>query len=228
MEVISLNNIKKVYGKGDARVDALKGVELKVKSGEFIAIMGASGSGKSTLLNIIGCLDKPSEGEYNLNGESITSYSNRKLAKIRNKTFGFVVQYFGLLDEYTVYENVNLPLEYGRTPRKERKKLINEVLKKLGIDHKLKATPKELSGGQNQRVAIARAVVNNPDIILADEPTGALDKKTGEEVMELFKSLNRDGKTVIIVTHDEKIAKQCKRIIKIEDGQIVSDEESAN
>lgn len=223
MEYINLRNIKKTYGKGDAKVAALKDISLKVHIGEFIAIMGASGSGKSTLLNILGCLDKPSEGEYTLNGANITSYSNRKLAKIRNKTFGFVVQYFGLLDDYTVYENVNLPLEYGKTPRRERKKLITAVLEKLGIIQKIKATPKELSGGQNQRVAIARAVVNNPDIILADEPTGALDKKTGEEVMKLFKSLNADGKTVIIVTHDEKIAQQCNRVIKIEDGQIIND-----
>lgn len=223
MVIAELRNITKVYGKAGAKVEALRGINLEIQKGEFIAIMGASGSGKSTLLNILGCLDKATGGEYILNNLNINSYSNRKLAKIRNKTFGFVVQYFGLLDDYNVYENVNVPLEYGRAPRRERKKLIYSVLEKLGIENKVKATPKQLSGGQNQRVAIARAIVNNPDIILADEPTGALDKKTGAEVMQLFKKLNEDGKTVIIVTHDEKIAQQCKRIINIEDGKIISD-----
>lgn len=223
MDLINLKNISKTYGKNDARVEALKEINLTVASGEMLCIMGASGSGKSTLLNIIGCLDKTSSGEYFLKQENINKYSTKGLAKIRNKTFGFVVQYFGLLDDYTVYENIQIPLEYSKTPRKKRKILIENMLDKLKIKDKSNKTPTELSGGQNQRVAIARALINNPDIILADEPTGALDRKTSEEVMDIFKKLNEDGKTIIIVTHDEKIASKCRRIVTLDDGKIISD-----
>lgn len=223
MDLINLKNISKTYGKNDARVEALKEINLTVASGEMLCIMGASGSGKSTLLNIIGCLDKTSSGEYFLKQENINKYSTKGLAKIRNKTFGFVVQYFGLLDDYTVYENIQIPLEYSKTPRKKRKILIENMLDKLKIKDKSNKTPTELSGGQNQRVAIARALVNNPDIILADEPTGALDRKTSEEVMDIFKKLNEDGKTIIIVTHDEKVASKCRRIVTLDDGKIISD-----
>lgn len=223
MEYINLKNISKTYGKNDARVQALKDISLTVNSGEMLCIMGASGSGKSTLLNIIGCLDKPSSGEYILKQENINEYKAKGLAKIRNKTFGFVVQYFGLLDDYTVYENIQIPLEYSKTPRNKRKILIENMLDKLKIKEKSGKTPTELSGGQNQRVAIARALVNNPDIILADEPTGALDRRTSGEVMDIFKKLNDEGKTIIIVTHDEKVASKCKRIVTLDDGKIISD-----
>lgn len=223
MELINLKNISKTYGKNDAMVEALKNIDLIVNSGEMLCIMGASGSGKSTLLNIIGCLDKADQGEYILKQENIIKYSAKNLAKIRNKTFGFVVQYFGLLDDYTVYENIQIPLEYSKTPGKKRKILIESMLDKLNIKEKSGKMPTELSGGQNQRVAIARALVNNPDIILADEPTGALDRKTSEEVMNIFKKLNDEGKTVIIVTHDEKVASKCRRIVILDDGRIISD-----
>lgn len=223
MELINLKNISKTYGKNDAMVEALKNIDLIVNSGEMLCIMGASGSGKSTLLNIIGCLDKADQGQYILKQENIIKYSAKNLAKIRNKTFGFVVQYFGLLDDYTVYENIQIPLEYSKTPGKKRKILIESMLDKLNIKEKSGKMPTELSGGQNQRVAIARALVNNPDIILADEPTGALDRKTSEEVMNIFKKLNDEGKTVIIVTHDEKVASKCRRIVILDDGRIISD-----
>lgn len=221
MNLIQLKKIHKVYGKGEAKVEALKGIDLSIDKGEMIAIMGSSGSGKSTLLNILGCLDKGSDGEYYLKGEDISSFKHRKLAKLRNKTFGFIVQYFALLNELTVWENIKIPLEYSKTSKKESKERIIKILKMLGIEDKIKKHPNELSGGQNQRVAIARALANNPDIILADEPTGALDKKTGKEVMQIFKQLNEQGKTVIIVTHDENVAKECAKTIHIEDGVIV-------
>lgn len=223
MECICLRNVSKTYGKNDARVDALKNINLTVKSGEMLAVMGSSGSGKSTLLNIIGCLDKVSSGEYYLKNSNINSLSKRELARIRNQVFGFIVQYFGLLDDYTAYENIQIPLEYSNVKRKDRKILVNNIMDKLGIKDKIDKTPTELSGGQNQRVAIARAFVNNPDIILADEPTGALDRKNSDEVMNLLLKLNEEGRTVIIVTHDEKIASKCNRIVKIEDGSIVYD-----
>lgn len=223
MEQIILKNVSKTYGKEDAKVEALKNIDLEIRNGEMVAIMGTSGSGKSTLLNIIGCLDIATVGDYYLADENIKSYSERKLAKIRNKTFGFIVQYFGLLDDYTTYENIQIPLEYAKVPRKKRKLLVGNVMDKLKIREKIDKFPTELSGGQNQRVAIARALVNDPNIILADEPTGALDKRNSEEVMDILKNLNHEGKTVIVVTHDEKVAMQCKRIIFIEDGEIISD-----
>lgn len=223
MSFISLKNVSKIYGKDGAKVEALKNVDLNINKGEFISIMGTSGSGKSTLLNILGCLDKSSSGNYFINGIDVVSFSNKKLANIRNKTFGFVVQYFGLIDDFTVFENIQIPLEYSGISKKDRKKLISSVLEDLKISDKIDSTPKELSGGQNQRVAIARALVNNPDVILADEPTGALDKKTAQEIMNILKHLNELGKTIIIVTHDEFIASNCNRIIKIEDGVIIDD-----
>lgn len=225
MTLIRLNNVTKVYGEAATEFQALKDINLNINKGEFICIMGTSGSGKTTLLNIIGCLDKISSGNYFLNETEIGSFKNKELASIRNKVFGFIVQYFGLIDDYTVYENIQIPLEYSRTPRKRRKLLINTVLENLNIIDKINNTPKELSGGQNQRVAIARALVNSPDIILADEPTGALDKKNAQEIMNIFKDLNKSGKTIIIVTHDESIASQCKRVIRIEDGELLEDKE---
>ena len=220
MSLIELKNIKKVYGKGDAKVEALRGIDLSIEKGEMIAIMGASGSGKSTLLNILGFLDKPTEGSYLLNGQSVGKLGDKILARNRNKYVGFVVQNFALIEDYTVFQNIKVPLDYTKISKKEKKQRIVTLLDKMKISDKKDKLPKELSGGQNQRVAIARALVNNPEIILADEPTGALDSKTGEDVMAIFKEFNKEGKTVIIITHDEKIANMCKKIIKIEDGKL--------
>lgn len=221
MELIRLENITKTYGKDDAKTYALNEINLTIDKGEMLAIMGPSGSGKSTLLNIIGCLDKANKGHYYINGNNILTLNNRKLAKLRNKTFGFVVQYFALLNDYTVYQNIEIPLEYSKIKKRTRKDRILNILKMLSIENKINKHPNQLSGGQNQRVAIARAIINNPDIILADEPTGALDKSTGDDVMELFRQLNNQGKTIIIVTHDENVSQKCNRVIKIQDGKII-------
>ena len=223
MGIINLKNINKKFGVKDTEVIALRGVDLEINEGEIIAIVGASGSGKSTLLNIIGTLDKQTTGEYLLENKNLKELNKCDLAKLRNKKFGFVVQHFALINDYTVYENIEIPLEYGKIKGSDRRKKINVVLNKLDIKDKINKKPSQLSGGQCQRVAIARAIVNDPQIILADEPTGALDKKTGEQVMQIFKELNREGKTVIIVTHDVSIAEQCNRIIRIEDGMIIKD-----
>lgn len=220
MSLIEFRNIKKVYGQGDAKVEALKGINLSIEKGEMIAIMGASGSGKSTLLNILGFLDKPTDGSYSLDGQPVDKLGDRILARNRNKFIGFVVQNFALIEDYTVFQNIKVPLDYTKISRKEKKQRIMSLLEKMNISDKKDKLPKELSGGQNQRVAIARALVNNPEIILADEPTGALDRKTGEEVINIFKEFNKEGKTVIIITHDEKVANMCKRTIKIEDGEL--------
>lgn len=219
MNRLELRNITKIYGKNNENY-ALNDVSLSIEKGDFIAIMGPSGSGKSTLLNIIGCLDIPTSGEYIIDNFNVKELNNRKLANLRNSTFGFVVQYFALIDNKSVYDNVKLPLEYAKVKRKDKKEKVLSVLKSLNIDMKLNNIPKELSGGQCQRVAIARALVNEPNIILADEPTGALDSVTGQEVINILKELNKSGKTIIIVTHDEKIAAQADRIIKIIDGKI--------
>lgn len=219
INLIKLHNIKKTYGKGDGIVNALNGVTLTINKGEMIAIMGTSGSGKSTLLNILGCLDERTSGDYFLNGRNITEYDN--LSLLRNKTFGFIVQYFALIDDYTVYENVLIPLEYSNIKRSLKKEKIMQMLKNFKIEDKVNKLPRELSGGQCQRVAIARALINDPEIILADEPTGALDKKTSLEIMSVFKQLNEMGKTIIIVTHDVNIADNCKRIINLEDGIVI-------
>lgn len=223
MGLINLKNISKKFGVKDAEVTALKDVSIEINEGEVIAIVGTSGSGKSTLLNIIGTLDRQTTGEYVLRNKNLDKLKEHDLAKLRNKSFGFVVQHFALINDYTVYENIEIPLVYGKVKGSERSKIINQVLTKLDIKDKINKKPTELSGGQCQRVAIARAIVNDPQIILADEPTGALDKKTGEQVMKIFKDLNKEGKTIIIVTHDPRIASQCNRIINIEDGMIKKD-----
>lgn len=220
MEIIKLENISKTYGINDGKVEALKNISLKINEGELVAIVGASGSGKSTLLNIIGCIDEPTSGKYFIDGYNTNGYREKDLAKCRNSNIGFVLQYFGLINSYTVYENVELPLIYSK--RKKRKELVLDILKKLNIIEKKDKFPRELSGGQNQRVAIARALVNSPKIILADEPTGALDKDTSQQVMDILIELNKQGKTVVIVTHDENISKQCDKVIRIEDGCINS------
>lgn len=218
--MIVLENISKSYKFDDTITDALKDVTLTVDDGEFAAIMGASGSGKSTLLNIIGCMDTPTSGAYYLDDKKISELRSKNLSKIRNGKITFVFQNFALMEKYTAYENIELPLVNRRIPAKERRKKVSEAAKQLGIEGQLDKLPKQMSGGQQQRVALARALASGAGIILADEPTGALDKKTGIELMEILKKLNESGKTVIIVTHDLMIADYAKRIITISDGRI--------
>lgn len=221
--MIELKCVTKIYYKGtSAEINALRNVNLKINKGEMVAVIGASGSGKSTLLNIMGCLDVPDEGECYLNGKQVNNLSQGKLSEIRNKQIGFVLQDFGLMLDRTVYRNLSYPLIFNSNIKsKQFKELSKKALESVGLSSRVNSKCIELSGGQKQRVAIARAIINNPDIILADEPTGALDTKTSEEIIELFKDLNQQGKTVVIVTHDSKIAEQCDRIIKISDGSII-------
>ena len=221
--IINVKDIKKSYTVGTQEVNALRGINLSVEKGEFISIMGPSGSGKTTLMNIIGCLDTPSSGEYELNGSLVSKLEDDELARIRNKEIGFVFQSFNLLAKNSVLENVMLPLKYAGFHKSEAVKKSNEVIDKVGLSDRLAHTPAELSGGQQQRVAIARALVNKPSIIFADEPTGNLDSKTGKEVMTIFKELNASGQTIILITHEESIANQSNRIITIKDGLIKSD-----
>ena len=218
--VIRLIDIKKSYSDGSLKTEVLKGITLDIREGEMVAIMGSSGSGKSTLLNIMGCIDKATEGEYLLLDKDTGNLSHYELAQMRNKTIGFVFQSFNLLDDYSLIDNVALPLTYSTTFKGSMKNKSIEVLKSLGLEKHLKKTPKELSGGEKQRVAIARALVNNPNIILADEPTGSLDKKTSEGIMNILKDINSKGKTVIIITHDSNIASHCNRILNLDDGII--------
>ncbi|MDH2454869.1 ABC transporter ATP-binding protein (plasmid) [Priestia megaterium] len=226
--MIELVGISKSYFLGKDEVPILKDINLKIKGGEFLAIMGPSGSGKSTLMNIIGCLDQASSGSYLLNEEDISSYSDEQLARVRNLHIGFVFQQFQLLPRLTAAENVELPMVYAGVSRKERKKRAEEALKKVGLSERIKHLPNELSGGQKQRVAIARAIVNNPTIILADEPTGALDTKTSESIMEQFSNLNLEGTTIVIVTHEPEIANYASRKIIVRDGQILVNGEKEN
>ena len=221
MKILELKNITKIYGKGDSETKALDGVDLTIEKGDFCAIMGPSGSGKSTLLNILGCMDTPTSGEYILKGQDVSKMKNKQLSKLRNQVISFVFQYFALMDEYTVFDNIMLPLNCQKYPYKEKKDRVNYYMKRLGIEKYAKKKPTQLSGGQQRRVAISRALVSNADIILADEPTGALDSTTGEELMELLQEINESGKTVILVTHNEKVAEKCNYVIYIEDGKIV-------
>lgn len=221
--MMKLSNISKIYKTGKLEVPVLHEINLEIEDGEFIAIMGPSGSGKSTLMNIIGFLDSPSSGDYELNGEKITTFHENELAGLRNKHIGFVFQQFFLLPRLNAQKNVEAPLVYADMKKKERVKRAEEMLAKVGLSDRMRHLPNELSGGQKQRVCIARALVNNPEIILADEPTGALDTKTGSQIMDLFTELNREGKTVIIVTHEEEIAAYADRIIFLRDGVITED-----
>ncbi|ADG82159.1 ABC transporter ATP-binding protein [Thermincola potens] len=215
---IAIESLHKSYKNGDEITEVLKNVNLTVNDGEFVAIIGPSGSGKTTLMNIIGCLDRPTRGKYLLAGQDTGKLNDRMLAKIRNKHIGFVFQSFNLLPQYTALENVELAGLYGNEPPRKVKEKAKEALSALGLENRLKYKPNQLSGGQKQRVAIARAIINSPSVILADEPTGSLDSKTGREVLDIFKDLNRKGKTVIIVTHDLNIAREANRILNIKDG----------
>lgn len=219
--MIRLKNISKRYLFGEVITNALNNVSLTIADGEFAAIMGTSGSGKSTLLNIIGCMDVPTSGEYHLDDRLVSELKSKELSEIRNKKISFVFQNFALMEKYTAYENIELPLINGRVPAKKRQTKVREAASRLGIEDQLRKLPKQMSGGQQQRVAIARALASGAEIILADEPTGALDKKTGAEVMEILKELNSEGKTIVIVTHDPIIAERADRIITISDGRII-------
>ncbi len=223
--LLSMRAINKSYPMGDNYLQVLFDVNFEVRQKEFVSILGPSGSGKSTLMNIIGCLDTATSGSYVLNGRDIGSMRDRQLAKVRNSDIGFVFQQFQLLPRMTALDNVVLPLIYAKVPARERKARAMVLLNKVGLGDKVMNKPKQLSGGQQQRVAIARAMVTDPAIILADEPTGALDQKTGAQIMDLFEQLNREGKTIIMITHDPKIARRAQRIVHILDGRLYSAEE---
>ncbi|MGG4444362.1 ABC transporter ATP-binding protein [Brevibacillus fortis] len=223
-QVIQIEELKKQYVIGDQEIYALRGVSLSIEEGDFVAIMGPSGSGKSSMMNVIGCLDKPTSGEFYLDGYPVSQAHDDELAIIRNQKIGFVFQNFNLLPRTTAVENVELPLLYGGTPARERREKAIRALSSVGLAERLNNKPNELSGGQQQRVSIARALVNDPVILLADEPTGALDTKTSEEIMGIFQKLNDAGKTVILVTHEPDIAEYAKRIVRFRDGQIIADE----
>ena len=226
--VIEIRDLKKIYKMGSMLVNALNGVSFDVASNEYIAIMGPSGSGKSTLMNMIGCLDTPTSGTYILNNNDVSKLDDGELAEARNREIGFVFQTFNLLPRTDCLSNVELPLIYAGVKTSERRKRAADTLTKVGLGDRMDHKPNELSGGQRQRVAIARALVNNPSILLADEPTGNLDTKTGEEIMNLFEELYRSGNTIIVVTHEQEIANHARRIIRLRDGVIESDEKVEN
>lgn len=222
--MIQLEEVDKAYQMGSMTIPVLKGINLIINEGEYVAIMGPSGSGKSTLMNLIGCLDRPTSGHYYLNGEDVSKADERKLAALRNRQIGFVFQQFQLLPRMTAQKNVELPLVYAGVSQKERTKRAIEALEKVGLGDRKDHRPTELSGGQQQRVAIARALINNPSIILADEPTGALDTSSGQRIMDIFDQLHQEGRTVVLITHDPEIAARAHRQILLRDGQIVEDQ----
>lgn len=221
--MIKIGNLTKTYDTGSIQVHALNGVDLNIEKGDFVAIVGASGSGKSTLMNILGCLDKPTDGEYHLDGIQTETLEEGTLAEIRNTRIGFVFQSFNLIPRVSALHNVELPMIYAKVEHRERRERAKLALTRVGLEDRMDHNPNELSGGQKQRVAIARSLVNNPAIILADEPTGNLDSKSTYEIMDIFKELNEEGATIIIVTHEDDIAEQAKRIVTFKDGQIISD-----
>lgn len=221
--LIHTENMKKIYNPGENEVRALDGIDLDIEKGELVAIVGHSGSGKSTLMNMLGCLDTPTSGKYVLDGQDVASMTDNQLADVRNKEIGFIFQGFNLISNLDAVGNVELPLVYRGVSKNERKQLAMEALKSVGLEDRMKHKPNEMSGGQQQRVAVARAVAAKPPIILADEPTGNLDTKSTQEIMEILKELHRSGRTVIIITHDEEIASQAHRVIRILDGRIEED-----
>ncbi len=228
--MIELQDIYKIYLDGESEIHALDGVSLRIAKGEFVAIVGASGSGKSTCMNIVGCLDIPTSGKYYLNGTDVSTMNEKELATIRNKELGFIFQQYNLISKLNVLENVELPLVYRGIRHEKRKAMAMAALERVGLLDRCNKYPNQLSGGQQQRVSIARALAGNPPVILADEPTGALDSKTGREVLEFLKQLNREGTTIVLITHDNSIAEQMRRVIRIQDGKIISDQvkEEAN
>ncbi len=221
--LIEFKDIHKTYYMGDEVVRAVDGVDLKIDKGEFVAIVGQSGSGKSTMMNIIGCLDVPTSGEYYLDGVNVSSMTDNELATIRNKMLGFIFQQYNLIPKLNVIENVQLPLMYAGLKESEQRRRAMQALERVGLTEKYKNLPSQLSGGQQQRVSIARALAGGPSVILADEPTGALDSKTGREVMEFLKELNREGHTIVLITHDNSLAEQAKRIVRVQDGKLIYD-----
>lgn len=226
--ILDLKNIYKEYPQGKMTVPVLKDINFSVEKGEYVAIMGPSGSGKTTLMNIIGCLDVPTKGSYELGGENVLSYNDRQMSDLRNRSIGFVFQSFHLLPRQSALENVCLPLLYAGVPKKKRKEMAVEALTKVGLAERVDFKPTQLSGGQCQRVAIARAMVNNPKILLADEPTGALDTKAGDQIMELFDQLHAEGVTIVMITHEPSIADRAERILVLRDGEIVEERKGAN
>ena len=221
--LVELEDIYNIYYMGDSEVHALDGISLKIEKGEFVAIIGKSGSGKSTCMNIIGCLDVATKGTYRLNGKNISNYTDDELAEVRNKMLGFIFQQYNLLPKLTLLENVALPLLYAGVSDSEQKERALRSLDRVGLKDKAKNFPSQLSGGQQQRASIARALAGNPSVILADEPTGALDSKTGREVMQFLQELHREGNTIVLITHDNSIAAQAQRVVRITDGKIVYD-----
>lgn len=222
--MLKIENLRKVYQNGEIKVEALKGINFEIREGEMVAIMGPSGSGKSTLMHLLGCLDHPTSGKYILAGNDVSDLKDDQLSEIRNSYIGFVFQQFNLLSRTSILQNVEVPLVYKGIKKRKREKIAREYLEKVGLSHRLHHYPNEISGGQKQRVAIARALVNQPALLLADEPTGNLDTKTGEEIMDLFHQLHDQGHTIILVTHEEDIARHAQRVLYIVDGKITRDE----
>ena len=222
-EIVRMEGIRKVYDTGKVKVEALKGLDLTVRRGEFVAIVGPSGSGKSTLMNLIGCLDTPTEGRYLLAGEDVSRFSRDQLADARNRRVGFVFQQFNLLPQISAFENVELPLLFGGVPPGQRRERVADLLARVGLSDRMEHKPTELSGGQMQRVAIARALAMQPDVMLADEPTGNLDSTSGSDIMQLFSELWQQGKTMIVITHDMSLARRAARVVEVHDGKILRD-----